>query len=71
MNNDTRTWPELAIGLFDQLTGKNAEINYQFNDFKVSVPSKAGAQAAHADWAISGNLSITTSSASSRTSYPK
>ena len=62
MNSDTKNWPELAIGLFDQLTGRNAEINYGFEDFKVSVPSKAGEGAAHADWLISGKLSISTSS---------
>ena len=29
-DNGTHTWPELAIGLYEQLTGKNAEIIYTF-----------------------------------------
>lgn len=62
MNNDTKTWPELAVGLFDQLTARNAEITYNFDDFKMSVPSKAGQGAEHADWVMSGKISICTSS---------
>lgn len=62
MSNDTRTWPELAAGLFDHLTGRNAEISYQFENMKISVPSKAGNGAAHADWMLDGKLKITTTS---------
>ncbi|MEM8781985.1 MAG: hypothetical protein AAGE65_03925 [Planctomycetota bacterium] len=60
MSTDTTTWPELAAALFDQLTGRGAEITYEFNDMKISVPSKAGDGAAHADWHIHGTLKIRT-----------
>ncbi len=30
--SDTRTWLELAVGLYDRLTGRGAEITYDFND---------------------------------------
>ena len=30
---DTRNWPDLAIGLYDKLTGRNAEITYEFDKF--------------------------------------
>jgi len=44
----TTSWPDLAIGLYDKLTGRNAEITYEFNNLEVSVPSSAseGAQQA-------------------------
>lgn len=56
----TETWPELAIGLYDKLTGRGAEITYQFEDFEVSVPSKVGSGAEHAHWKMSGTLKIRT-----------
>ncbi len=39
MTNETKNWPDLAIGLFERLTGRNAEISYQFDDFELHVPS--------------------------------
>ena len=36
---DTTTWPDLAIGLYDRLTGRNAEITYEMENLKVAVPS--------------------------------
>ena len=35
--NETRDWPGLAIGLFDALTGRGAEITYEFDDVTVAV----------------------------------
>ena len=58
---DTKTWPELAIGLYDKLTGRNAEITYEFDDFDLYVPSKAGdANTEHAHWKMNGKLKIRT-----------
>ncbi len=57
---DTRTWPELAIGLYDKLTGRGAEITYDFDNFEVQVPSKAGDGADHAKWKMNGTLRIRT-----------
>lgn len=59
--SETTTWPELAIGLYDRLTGRNAEITYEFDDMEIDVPSKAGADADHAHWRVDGTLTITTS----------
>lgn len=58
--SDTRTWPDLAIGLYDKLTGRGAEITYQFQDFSVAVPSSAAADAQHATWRVNGVLSVRT-----------
>jgi hypothetical protein len=60
MRNDTKTWPELAIGLYDALTGRNAEITYTAEDLQVAVPSSTGPDAEHAHWRVSGTLRIST-----------
>ena len=60
MENDTRTWPDLAAGLYDKLTGRNSEITYEFDNFEVKVPSSASDDAAHAPWKMNGTLRIRT-----------
>jgi hypothetical protein len=45
MANDTQTWPDLAIGLYDKLTGRGAEISYEMDDLSVAVPSRVGSDA--------------------------
>lgn len=57
---DNQTWPDLAIGLYDKLTGRGAEIIYEFRDFEISVPSSASADAQHATWRVSGTVKIRT-----------
>ena len=59
--DETTTWPDLAIGLYDRLTGRNAEIYYQFEDMTVEVPSGTGDDAEHAEWRIDGGVRVTTS----------
>ena len=56
----TTTWPDLAIGLYDRLTGRNAEITYDFADMHIKIPSGTGPQAEHAEWVLSGTLRIRT-----------
>ena len=60
MSPDTQTWPELAIGLYDKLTGRGAEITYEFHDFDVYVPSSTASDARHAHWKVNGMLKIRT-----------
>lgn len=57
-NEDTTTWPELAISLYDKLTGRGAEITYEFENLEVMVPSGASAQAQHAKWKINGIMKL-------------
>ncbi len=62
-DNATTTWPELAIGLYDKLTGRGAEITYKFEDMHIHVPSAAqnGSNSVeHAPWKLNGTLRITT-----------
>mgnify|MGYP001100723334 CR=1 FL=1 len=56
----THTWPDLAIGLYDRLTGRNAEITYQFEKMTVEVPSGTGGDAKHATWKLDGTIKIRT-----------
>ena len=59
---DTTTWPDLAIGLYERLTGHNAEITYEFDNLEVYVPSRASADATHAKWKLNGIVKIRTKS---------
>ena len=56
----TKNWPDLAIGLYDRLTGSGAEISYGFEDMNIHVPSGTGADAEHANWVLNGKLKIST-----------
>jgi hypothetical protein len=59
-NEQTTTWPDLAIGLYDRLTGRNAEITYEMDQLRVQVPSGTGGRAEHAEWVVDGKLRIRT-----------
>ena len=56
----TTTWPELAIGLYEKLTERNAEITYEFENMEVLVPSGTGDDAKHAKWHVNGIIRIRT-----------
>ena len=56
----TTNWPDLAMGLYDRLTGRNAEIAYEFQDMNVKIPSGTGPDAQHAEWVLSGTVKIRT-----------
>jgi hypothetical protein len=56
----TNSWPDLAVGLYERLTGRNAEIEYNFVDMHVKIPSGTGPKAEHAEWVFSGTLKIRT-----------
>lgn len=61
----TTNWPDLAIGLYDRLTGRNAEITYEFDDMHVKIPSGTGPNAEHAEWILSGKMKIRTNNVDS------
>jgi len=56
----SNTWPDLAIGLYDRLTGRGAEIEYEVHNLEVQVPSGVGANADHAKWTVNGTVKIRT-----------
>lgn len=55
-----QTWPDLAIGLYDKLTGRGAEIAYQFENLEVTVPAGTDPNAPSAKWTLNGTLKIRT-----------
>ncbi len=67
---ETQTWPDLAIGLYDKLTGRNAEITYEFQSLEISVPSSASSNAQHATWRVSGTMKIRTKDATTTPTRP-
>ena len=58
--SQTQSWPDLAIGLYDKLTGRGAEITYELHNLELQVPSSAAPNAAHAMWRINGTVKIRT-----------
>lgn len=38
MTDNALTWPELVAQLYDKLTGRGAEIAYEFQNLEVFVP---------------------------------
>jgi hypothetical protein len=58
--NDTQNWPELAIGLYDKLTGRDAEISYAFEDLELQIPSSTAKDAPRAQWRMNGTIRVTT-----------
>ena len=59
-SEETRTWPELAISLYERLTGRGAEITYDFEDLSVDVPSRTGDDPQYAHWRLNGSISVRT-----------
>jgi len=60
MSDAPNTWPDLAIALYDRLTGRGAAINYTFDNMKIEVPQGLGDDAPRATWLLNGSLIITT-----------
>jgi predicted component of type VI protein secretion system len=60
MSEATLTWPDLAANLYDKLTGRGAEITYQFENMEIFVPSHVAENAQQARWKLNGTLRIRT-----------
>jgi len=59
-DNRDQNWPDLFIGLYDRLTGRHAEITYDFDNLKIEIPSEATEDAAGVPWTFNGKLRIST-----------
>ena len=59
-SKNSQNWPELFIGLYERLTGKNAEISYSFDDLEIEVPSSISSGSPWATWKFNGTMKITT-----------
>jgi hypothetical protein len=60
MSEHTMTWPDLAVELFEKLTGRGAEVTYEFQNLEVYIPNMLGAETKHAHWKLNGTLKIRT-----------
>ncbi len=60
MTESTITWPDLAEGLYQRLTGRNTTITYQFEDMTVEVPGQTGPDSPRATWRLHGTLHVRT-----------
>jgi hypothetical protein len=60
MSSDHTTWADLAIDLYDKLTGRGAEITYHFEDFEIDVPDMVSPEPKYARWRFNGVLKIRT-----------
>ncbi|MDZ7665540.1 MAG: hypothetical protein U5K27_09495 [Desulfotignum sp.] len=56
----TTTWPDLGISLYDKLTGRGAEITYEFDNLEVYVPGSTDANPKTAKWKLNGAIKIRT-----------
>ncbi len=59
-NAQANNWPDLLIGLYDNLTGRRAEITYESDNMHIKIPSGTGPSAEHAEWVLHGTLKIRT-----------
>ena len=55
---ETTTWPDFAIVLFDLLTGRKAEITYEFADVQLFVPLESGPDPEYAIWKLNGAIKV-------------
>jgi hypothetical protein len=58
--DSTTTWPELFHGLYDRLTGSNAEIAYNFDNLEIDIPSSTAVNSPQAHWKFNGTMRIST-----------
>jgi len=57
---ETHTWPDLAVALYDKLTGRGAEIAYHFDNLELHVPASTAPEAAQARWKVHGSVRVST-----------
>ena len=52
------TWPEVAAQLYDKLTGRGAEVSYEFQNLEIFVPESHAEDSSYARWKLNGVLKI-------------
>ncbi len=59
--NATTDITEIGQAMWSYLTGKGATVEYTFEDMRIEVPKRTGADSPSAIWKLSGTLRIKTS----------
>ena len=54
------TWPEVAVILFDLLSGCKAEVTWEFERMEIHVPITTGSNTEYAIWKLNGVLKVRT-----------
>jgi hypothetical protein len=52
------TWPDAAAILFDLLTGRKAEVTWEFEGLEIHVPITTGSDTEYAIWKLNGVLKV-------------
>jgi hypothetical protein len=55
---EIKTWPDAAVELFDLLTGRKAEVTYEFENLEIFVPLDTGTTPTYATWKLNGILKV-------------
>ena len=55
---NTPTWLDVAIDLYDKLTVRDAEITYAFDDLELFIPNSTSQDAAHAKWKMDHQIKL-------------
>jgi hypothetical protein len=57
-DGEKETWPHFAIVLFDLLTGRKAEVTWEFENLELHVPITTGSNSDYAIWKLNGVLKV-------------
>jgi hypothetical protein len=57
-NGERTAWPDFAIALFDLLSGRKAELTWEFENMEVHVPMTTGTNTEYAVWKFNGLLKV-------------
>lgn len=57
---ENQNWADLAIGLYDRLTGRGAEITYELENMEIHIPESTDSNTKHAMWRLNGQVKIRT-----------
>ena len=52
------TWPDVAVILFDLLSGRKAEVTWEFERMEIHVPITTGDDTEYAIWRLNGILKV-------------
>ncbi|MEE8602090.1 hypothetical protein [Euzebya tangerina] len=58
---DPTTFADFGKEMWSYLTGRDAAINYEFQQMTIEVPKSTGPDSPRAAWLLDGTLRITTS----------
>ena len=64
-------WADLGREMWSYLTGRNAVVNYTFDDMLIEVPRDIGPDSPRATWRVHGTLRVTTSDDASGAAAPQ